>query len=258
MQYEGFVVYRSFYEAIEKIPEEEQLIAYKIMMDYALNDALPEDMPLSVDIIFGLIKPQIDKNRERAANGRKGGRKKKTEKVEKPQVLEEKQPENEEKTEKSCQKSLEVVGKDLTPEPEKSEETEKTTEAIHRTDYKKIIDIYHECCPSLSKVVKVTEKRKTAIRARLRSYTEDELRKCFEMAERSRFLRGEKGGWKANFDWLMNENNIAKVLEGTYEDNEKKPGPQKSNNQFHNLEERGYSPDYFTALEERLTGGRVS
>ena len=78
MQYEGFVVYRSFYEAIEKIPEEEQLIAYKIMMDYALNDALPEDTPLSVDIIFGLIKPQIDKNRERAANGRKGGRKKKT------------------------------------------------------------------------------------------------------------------------------------------------------------------------------------
>ena len=44
MQYEGFVVYRSFYEAIEKIPEEEQLIAYKIMMDYALNDALPEDV----------------------------------------------------------------------------------------------------------------------------------------------------------------------------------------------------------------------
>lgn len=47
------------------------------MMDYALNDALPEDMPLSVDIIFGLIKPQIDKNRERAANGRKGREKEK-------------------------------------------------------------------------------------------------------------------------------------------------------------------------------------
>lgn len=92
----------------------------------------------------------------------------------------------------------------------------------------------------------------------MRSYTEDELRKCFEMAERSQFLRGEKGGWKANFDWLMNENNIAKVLEGTYEDNEKKAEPKKNNNQFHNLEERGYSQDYYAALEERLTGGKVS
>lgn len=78
------------------------------------------------------------------------------------------------------------------------------------------------------------------------------------MAERSQFLRGEKGGWKANFDWLMNENNIAKVLEGTYEANERKAEPKKNNNQFHNLEERGYSQNYYAALEERLTGGKVS
>ena len=38
-------------------------------------------------------------------------------------------------------------------------------------------------------------------------------------------MKGEGGGWKASFDWLIKESNMLKVLEGTYADNYKtKPG----------------------------------
>ena len=39
----------------------------------------------------------------------------------------------------------------------------------------------------------------------------------FNNAESSNFLKGSnKRNWKANFDWLINDNNMAKVLEGRY------------------------------------------
>ena len=35
----------------------------------------------------------------------------------------------------------------------------------------------------------------------------------------SDFLQGKKGrGWRASFDWLMNPQNFAKVMGGTYDD----------------------------------------
>jgi len=37
------------------------------------------------------------------------------------------------------------------------------------------------------------------------------------MAEASGFLKGQNSrGWQANFDWLINESNMVKVLEGNY------------------------------------------
>lgn len=244
MQYEGFVIYRSFYEAIEKIPKEEQLTAYKAVMEYALNDVLPENLPLSVDIIFGLIKPQIDKNRERAKNGKKGGRPTGTKKV--PALTP--TPEKEE----TVKKTVEIAEQKTGIKQEKQEKTDK----VDKTDYKKIVDTYNELCPSLPKVLKITEKRKTAIKARLKNYTEEELKEYFKTVEKSDFLTGRKGkGWKANFDWLMNESNMVKVLEGNYSENGKEKPKVKQQNSFHNLEERNYSSGYYEALEKQLTGG---
>ena len=45
----------------------------------------------------------------------------------------------------------------------------------------------------------------------------------FENAEASSFLKGEDGGWKASFDWLIKEANMLKVLEGNYADKGKQP-----------------------------------
>lgn len=90
-----------------------------------------------------------------------------------------------------------------------------------KVNYQLIADMYNNTCSSLPRVMAMSEKRKTAIRARLRVHTLDELQKLFIKAEASSFLKGANNrNWAADFDWLINENNMVKVLEGKYDDKE--------------------------------------
>ena len=68
----------------------------------------------------------------------------------------------------------------------------------------------------------MTENRKKAIRARLNSgYTQEDFITLFQKAQESDFLKGKNDrNWNADFDWLIKDANIAKVLEGKY-DNKK-------------------------------------
>lgn len=84
-----------------------------------------------------------------------------------------------------------------------------------RTDYQGVLDAYHECCPSFPVVIKLTETRKRAIKARLKDYGLDEIKRAFNLAGQSDFLKGSSG-WQASFDWLMKPANMTKVLEGNY------------------------------------------
>lgn len=74
MKRDSFVFYRSFYEAVKEIPEQEQLQAYNLMIEYALNGTELEAKGIP-KAIFALIKPQIDANTKKYENGIKGGRK---------------------------------------------------------------------------------------------------------------------------------------------------------------------------------------
>lgn len=86
-----------------------------------------------------------------------------------------------------------------------------------RIDYQQIADMYNETCVSFPRLVKLSDTRKKAIKARLRNYTVDDFKRLFEMAEQSDFLKGKnKRNWSATFDWLINDANMAKVLEGNY------------------------------------------
>ena len=84
-----------------------------------------------------------------------------------------------------------------------------------RTDYQGVLDAYHECCPSFPTVIKLTETRKRAIKARLKDYGLEEIKRAFSLAGQSDFLKGSSG-WQASFDWLMKPANMTKVLEGNY------------------------------------------
>lgn len=103
-----------------------------------------------------------------------------------------------------------------------------------------IIELYHEKCPSLPKVLKNTDARRKMVNARLKDYTEDEIAKAFEMAEESEFLRNGNETWKgASFDWILNPNNIVKILEGNY----KNKSTQPKKNQFNNFQQSNYDWD---------------
>lgn len=82
--------------------------------------------------------------------------------------------------------------------------------------YTSVVERYNRICVSLPKITALTEKRKKLINARLKQYSMVEIEEVFLLAEASDFLKGVNGNWRATFDWLMNENNFIKVLEGNY------------------------------------------
>lgn len=92
------------------------------------------------------------------------------------------------------------------------------------TPYEKIIELYNNICKSLPQVKKITDKRKRTIRARWKQYNDLSIYvEVFKKAEESDFLSGRNGKWSGcNFDWLINENNMIKVLEGNYDNKETK------------------------------------
>ena len=92
--------------------------------------------------------------------------------------------------------------------------------------YGSIIDKFNETCVSFPRVVKCSTNRKRAIKARWLEYDKDEkvFSTLFEKAEASSFLKGDNNrNWSATFDWLVNSNNMAKVLEGNYDDKTSSP-----------------------------------
>lgn len=71
---DSLVFYRSFYEALKCLPEDEYNKATKYIFEYALNEQEPADKQGMAYAVFILIKPQIDANNKRFENGTKGGR----------------------------------------------------------------------------------------------------------------------------------------------------------------------------------------
>lgn len=85
-------------------------------------------------------------------------------------------------------------------------------------DYDGIKDAYNSLCPSLPAVKSLSDARRKAIKARLNSYTADDLNEAFMKAEASDFLKGKNDrNWRANFDWILKDANIAKILDGLYD-----------------------------------------
>lgn len=104
---------------------------------------------------------------------------------------------------------------------------DKTIDKIKRdiVDCQQIADLYNSICRSLPAVRSLSEARKKAIRARLNTYSLDDFRLLFQNAEASTFLKGGNDrNWTANFDWLIKDANMAKVLEGNYADKQRRFG----------------------------------
>lgn len=100
----------------------------------------------------------------------------------------------------------------------KSIEKEIEIEKDKRVDYQLIADMYNEICISFPRLKSLSDKRKKAIKARLKTYSTDDFRTLFEKAESSDFLKGSNSrNWSATFDWLISDANMAKVLDGNYD-----------------------------------------
>lgn len=74
MKRNSTIFYRSFYEAIKDLDEQQQLVVYNAIFKYTLDGEL-SDLKGIPGTIFKLILPQLEANNSKYLNGKKGGRK---------------------------------------------------------------------------------------------------------------------------------------------------------------------------------------
>ncbi|MDD3370012.1 MAG: DUF6291 domain-containing protein [Lachnospiraceae bacterium] len=72
---DSIVFYKSFYEAVRNLPPEDFKKAVSAILEYGLNNIVPEESDGIAHTVFTLTKPQIDANNRRYENGFKGGKK---------------------------------------------------------------------------------------------------------------------------------------------------------------------------------------
>lgn len=86
-----------------------------------------------------------------------------------------------------------------------------------------ILKMYNALCnkKSLRPIKFINGKRKQEVTERLKEYNINSFVLLFQKVEQSLFLcGGGDRGWKADFDWLISQNNMQKVLEGKYDNSE--------------------------------------
>lgn len=91
-----------------------------------------------------------------------------------------------------------------------------------------ILNAYHEILPELPAVKVLTDKRKTWLQTRWREEKKRQSvewwRKYWQHVRKQPHLMGQNDrGWKADFEWLVNSTNFAKVYEGKYLPKVKQP-----------------------------------
>lgn len=121
-------------------------------------------------------------------------------------------------------------------------EERKEGEERNKSVYQLIADMYNATCVSFPRCTRLSEAREKAIRARLKKYTVEDFKKVFEIAENCDFLKGaNRDNWSANFDWLIKDSSMAKVLDGNYANKTGVLVQPKSGNIFLDIaqEERG-------------------
>ena len=103
-------------------------------------------------------------------------------------------------------------------EKEREEEKEEEREKKERINYQEIVDMYNDTCVSFPTLRALSDARKKAIGARLKTYSVDDFKLMFEKAEASSFLKGKNDrNWSATFDWMIKDSNMAKILDGNYD-----------------------------------------
>ena len=118
-----------------------------------------------------------------------------------------------------------------------------------KIDYQRIVDMYNDTCVSFPRLKSLSENRKKSIKARLKTYSYDDFKTLFEKAEASDFLKGKNNkDWSATFDWLIKDSNMAKVLDGNYDN---RSGTQKMDKPKSKASFQGRNYD-FEELERQI------
>lgn len=148
-----------------------------------------------------------------------------------------KQPTNNEQTNNNLMTTIE--------EKKELEEGKK-----NNSNYQEIITLYNTLCVSYPRLTRLSDKRMKALKARINhGYTIKDFKELFLKAESSAFLKGKnKKNWSATFDWLIADGNMAKVLDGNYDNHRENGGNNPDESGRNNSKNTGGFTAY--ALEQ--------
>lgn len=238
----SFLVYLDNEVVIQKLPDEDAGKLFKALFLYSREKTKPDfDDNLALSITFDILSTAIDRDAERyynrcqknRENGRKGGRPRNNQ----PLIDET------EKSERFFAKPKKA-DKDMDKDKDMDMDMDRDRDIIN---YQQIADLYNATCVSFPALKILSDSRKKSIKARLKTYTVDDFKKVFELAEGSDFLKGKNDrNWKANFDWLIAEKNMIKVLEGTYENK-----PDKKEKEDSIYDDWGSAEDFYSQFIEK-------
>ena len=210
----SFVLYNDYRKHLTLLNDTEKARLLDAIFAYA--DGEQVELDGVVEMAFSFIKAQMDRDAEKYADkcekrreaGLKGGAPKGNKNASK-------QP----KQANGCinNQNNQKQAKQPDTDNDTDNDNDNVTDINKGINYQEIVDLYNNTCVSLPRVSALSDSRKKSIRARLKKYSVEDLKKAFLMAERSDFLKGANNrNWSANFDWIMNDTNIAKILDGNY------------------------------------------
>ncbi len=82
---------------------------------------------------------------------------------------------------------------------------------------KEVVDTYNDICTNLSKIQKLTDKRKKSVDAFLKEFSIEQFKEICTITNSTDFLIGKNDrGWKADFDFLMRVDKATAILEKKY------------------------------------------
>lgn len=100
---------------------------------------------------------------------------------------------------------------------DKDKELEKEREDINNS-CEQVAEKYAALCPSLPPLEIISDSIKSDLLESIEKYGVEKFDLLFKKAEASAFLKGENDRkWAATFDWLIKADNIAKVLNGNFD-----------------------------------------
>ncbi len=223
----SFLVYYDNEVVVLRLPDKEAGKLFKSLFPYGREEIKPDfEKNPALAMAFDILSMAIDRDKEKYVkrceknreNGRKGGLAKAG----------------------NSKQSLPNGKQGLANLADKDMDMDKDMDRDSNIKYQQIADLYNETCVSFPRLTKLSDSRKKAIRARLNQYTIEDFKRLFAMAEESSFLKGQNGrDWSANFDWLIKDSNMAKVLDGNYVD--KKGGDTTGTDN----QSRGQAADFY-------------
>jgi stalled ribosome alternative rescue factor ArfA len=237
---DSFTFHRSYYDALKEVDMAITAQLLNAIFQYVFEEVREPQLTGVAKALWVLIEPQLKADTARYENGRKGGAPKGNQNATKNnQKTTEKQP-NDNQTTTMVESRLFKEKEEKNKERKEAKEIKKEEKDNERYDnnnnnnnacacegkkktfaewFNGALDFYESSIP---RIQKMTPKRKAMIQGILdKGYTYEDIGKAVKNAAISMRLNGRervngKTPYKTDFDYIFNEDNFLKILEGKY------------------------------------------